>query len=156
MQSKCAIKKTNNLLKDEICCPDDLIKPKVQMEAYHAVLPLRQVSSYFVHGRLQVCSKPSMGWWLTHMLHRLLLLSNKGPQARLVEMMVEHLEERKKGEYWDTSQVSLFGSNIFGHCNYRLHWGTQSDFMIHESFRRELTTSVTFSSALFDSSHTCW
>jgi len=48
---------------------------EVQMEAYHAVLPLR-----------------------------LLLLNSEGAQARLVEMMVEHTEERKRGEYWDIAQ----------------------------------------------------
>ena len=32
-------------------------------------------------------------------------MSTKGPQARLVEMMVEHTEERRRGEYWEVAQV---------------------------------------------------
>ena len=47
------------------------VEQEVQEEAYHVILPLR-----------------------------LLLLGKKGPQLRIVEGMVEHTEERKKGEYW--------------------------------------------------------
>ena len=34
-------------------------------------------------------------------------MSTKGPQARLVEMMVEHTEERRRGEYWEVAQVRM-------------------------------------------------
>ena len=34
-------------------------------------------------------------------------MSTKGPQARLVEMMVEHTEERRRGEYWEVAQVMM-------------------------------------------------
>ena len=33
------------------------------------------------------------------------MLSREGPQARMVEMMVEHKQERKGGEYWEVAQV---------------------------------------------------
>ena len=36
------------------------------------------------------------------------MLSREGPQARMVEMMVEHKQERKGGEYWEVAQVVTY------------------------------------------------
>ena len=67
----------------------------VQEDAYHVILPLRM----------------------------LLLLAKGGPEAKLVEGMVDHMEQRRGGEYWKVAEEQVV-DRLRGECGQE-QWGRE-------------------------------